>query len=881
MKFLPFSLLTLFHPLLVSSLPAGVITVETTVQLSNPDILAYNVGHFVPGTNAQDFWRYSGVNGARMFLSPGNIEPDDDIPGIGDGVTDLDSFLTRRAALRADPLNEDFIDWPDFIDQYENNLTGNSSGGNRFYPSFALAELRKLDIEILVQITGSERSLPIANDEDWAGKWEFWQHYYAQAFYLAREFDVERYQMFNEPNHPNADGLTQANWLMRLQLASDAIQNAVADVNAHYGKSLTPLVYGPVNSGGDAYQSWGSVGVRNRHTNFLGETDPDYLVMHRYDYHQYNSSPSGFASELNDMRADIAADMAPETRFRMSISEFNVHTNGTFDTIPETLDTPEKYTRLGAISARLAQNFEKELYCFKFAQTPNSNANYPVSKNGMHYVNNTGEPYTYGGATRAAEVWRLFNKALQPGGNQLRFDRDADGSVDDLEIRVTHVPEENNYYIFLANEGGNAQITIDTSAWNIPADTPFLLEQVSESYYGTVRRWGTVAADGTLNFNPGDNDILHNSDTVFLITVPAVDLEEEEVIEASFDATITDGVHADTSFASTTTLLARNDPDSVDQRSAALIQFTLPPVYPPDIQLAVLSVEGRTHTEGATVQGHLYGLDNDAWSGTGAVTWQTAPNLQTNVPAGKLIANRFIAEQGDSAHLQGQFVFNRTDYRTRMVDVTAFLQSQTDGKASFLLSQDPRWDITLPSLEIGDTQVDGLDLVSTEGGTSDSPGPRLRLVRRMDRDQDGISDFAEENVFSTNPELADEDGDGLSDGEEILLHGTDPHLADSDGDGMNDGDETIAGTDPLDSASTLHLRLVERSSDGAAVLEWDSVDGRRYDLHRTFSLQTGDWGSPISQQTGNGSPLRFTDTEVADWPTAFYQLQVEAPGELE
>ena len=54
--------------------------------------------------------------------------------------------------------------------------------------------------------------------------WELWQHYYAQAFYLGRYFDVERYQMYNEPNHSNANGLTITNHLLRLQLVSDAIQ---------------------------------------------------------------------------------------------------------------------------------------------------------------------------------------------------------------------------------------------------------------------------------------------------------------------------------------------------------------------------------------------------------------------------------------------------------------------------------------------------------------------------------------------------------------------------------------------------------------------------------------------------------------------------------
>lgn len=816
------------------------------------------------------------MNGARLFLSPGSIEPTDDISGVGDGVSDQASFLSRRAALRADPLNTAFINWPVFEDRYENTLNGNSSSGNRYRYNYALGELRKLDINILVQITGSESKLPITDEDDWAGKWEFWQHYYAQAFYLGREFDVERYQMFNEPNHSNAGGLTIANWLMRLQLASDAIQTALSDVNDRYGKSLTPLIYGPVNSGGDQYNDWGEAGVLNRHTNFLGEEDDNYWVMHRYDYHQYNDTPAQFASDLNRMRSAISADMAPETRFRMSISEFNVHTNGFFDTIPETLDTPEKYARLGAISALLARNFQKELYCFKFGQTLNANSEYLVAKNGMHYQQSSGAPYTTGGATRAAEVWRLFNKALKPGGDQMRFDRDVDGSIDDLEFRATFDPSTNNYYIFSVNESSSAQLTIDVSAWNIPAGTPVLLEEVSEDYYGGVRRWGVVSADGLLLFNsdnPEDIDILQKGNDVWLITIPAGDLQPEETVMAGHDATVTDGVYANTTYVATDSLLARNDPSTRDNRSAGLIQFDLPAIYPPDIQLAALSVEGRTNTADASVQCHLYGLDDDSWSEQESLTWSNAPNLQQGAAAGNLISNRYITDQGDSAFIQGQFVFDRTDYRNRMINVTSFLKQQTDQKVSFLISQDPRWDVGLPDLTTGDTQVDGVEILSVEGSSTE--GPQLRIVRRLDTDNDGISDEAEVDVFSTDPNLADADGDNLNDGQELLLYNTDPAKADTDGDGSSDYLEVLAGTDPTDPASNLKLGITVLRADGSVEISWNSTAGLEYTVYRTTDLRPVLESDLVRTVIGLEGTTTYIDHPSSSAKKHFYRIGVK------
>jgi len=224
-----------------------------------------------------------------------------------------------------------------------------------------------------------------------------------------------------------------------------------------------------------------------------------------------------------------------------------------------------------------------------------------------------------------------------------------------------------------------------------------------------------------------------------LITVPAGNSESNELLNVSVDSTVTDGSSSTTSFETTETLLAQNDPTSINNRNAALIQFDLPTIYPPDIQLAVITMEGRTvnAANGEPVQCHLYGMDDDSWAEGGNVTWDTAPNLSQDTPAGNLIANRYIEDQGNSLHLQGQLLFDRDNYRERFMNVTDFVKQQSDLTASFLISQDPRWDFTLPALadlaffdrdtpypRTGDTQAGGIDIESSEGGS----GPQLRLV---------------------------------------------------------------------------------------------------------------------------------------------------------
>ncbi|MCP4810150.1 MAG: hypothetical protein GY884_32835 [Proteobacteria bacterium] len=135
-----------------------------------------------------------------------------------------------------------------------------------------------------------------------------------------------------------------------------------------------------------------------------------------------------------------------------------------------------------------------------------------------------------------------------------------------------------------------------------------------------------------------------------------------------------------------------------------------------------------------------------------------------------------------------------------------------------------------------DTDSDN-DLVCDiwEGGTTayrdepiDSDADGIYDFRDDDSDNDGFSDTSEAGVGGGCPEPADTDGDGsydtqdedadgdgLSDYDEVYVWGTDPYDGDSDGDGQTDGAEIAAGTDPLDSGSSIegvYVEVEERTS---------------------------------------------------------------------
>ncbi len=682
---------------------AATVTAQASILGPTPSSLAYNSGHFVPGSNTRDWWHYSGVTGARVFITASLIESPSQIPGGSTGITNQASFLARCAALRANPRASAYVNWSYVTNRYGLTL---EHGSNTLNVNYACAELRRLAIRILACITASAGTFPITDANDWGGKWGLWQHFYVQAFYLGREFEVERYQMYNEPN---LDSLTQADFLQRLQIAADAVQSALADVNQLYGKSLAPQMYSPVSAGtaSSTYSSWGQPLVMNRHVNLLGQTDPNFWLLGHYDYHEYNSTPANFGANLASLNGSLAADMSPEPRFPTAISEFNVHTASTFNTMTETLDSPSQYARFGALVANLVNNGCDDLYCFKFSQTLYSST-VPIKKNGMLFVDNTNAPYNIGGITKAGEVWRLFARAAAPGGNRLNLTKGSGTSGLDLVASYDSAAEM--YHLFSANDSSDVSLTLDVSAWNLPAGQRVLFQEVSEACYGGVKTLTTLT----------NNQIVagtHGSNTCWMLSFPTRALAPGQTVLVTEDAMVADGSNRTLNYGSNVLCKVGNNSTNSSIRSAALLKFHLPAMNKADLQFALLTVRASSINGGSPVQAHVYGVTNNVWFQS-TLTWANAPNLAQNMPPGSDFTNNYVLGAGDSANMVGQLVADAAA-ADHTIEVTDFIRNAPGSEVSFLLAREVRF--------YGDIQDDdGLAIVSREGDPVN--GPRLQLV---------------------------------------------------------------------------------------------------------------------------------------------------------
>jgi len=821
------------------------LAVGTNVTGATPQILGYNMGTFWEGSNTRDWWRYAGVNAARMFLHPNNF------PLQGkDNVTTSAEFLARKAALQADPLGSTSINWATFADRFANRNVESGGVAQRYKTDHTVGTLRQMGVSMLMQVTASEGFFPITSAGDWGGKWQLWKHYYAMAFHLARHFDVRRYQMFNEPDHPNAAGLLPSNWLMRLQLVKDAVTSAIADVNRLYGKNLVPLVYAPVTASSNVDAAWGGFALSNIRTDFLGQTNSAFRSFDRYNYHHYNSSPDSFGGRVSTNRAAVAAALAGNPTLPLAISEWNVHTSAEFELRPtETLDTPAKFSRFGAIAAQLAGNRLDEMFVFKFTQTTSAGNASGVVKNGMHHADWDNAPYNHGAITQAGEAYRLFNRAAAPGGQLLSFS--ATGDAANLDLVVIRQPAEGRYYIYSANqEATSCVLALDAKSWGLPEGAFATVQEVSATSNG-----GVIAVEEVKNGRlPARGQPGYSVRLYTIETAPA----QAQMIEVAEDAMLADGANKNSNFGSVTTLRARNDATNADHRNVAALKFAMPLVYGPDILQAVLVMPAASDGTTNAVQAHVYGLTNNAWS-SGSTRWTTMPALRQGIAPGKFISNNVIDNSPTGgASIQGKIVTaggNTTDAR---VDVSGFVRERfADGATaiSFIVAQDSRWDMEIVTQTPGDTQDGGVRIVSREAATDLQPASQLLLVRRIDTDHDGISDTAEQGEFGTSPAAADTDGDGLSDGEEILLHGTKPLLTDTDGDRQNDRAEILLGMNPLDASSVWNAKGTCSGSN--FTVAWPGAAGLTFRVQRSQNLTS--WTN-IHLVPGNAGLMSYTDT---------------------
>jgi len=435
----------LFLTLLISLGHAAEVRVTDQVVGKTPAILGINTGDMPQGSAFPEWIRALGVNGARLRL---NIAPQ----SAENSKIATEADLTRKAKeLRAQAENKTPLLW-----QYPSKISTES-----------LHALREAKIELLATITCPYAFKLLQSDgkTNWSNALSFWEAYYAEAYQLASQHQVRRYQLFNEPNHKESAKLTQEEYSARMVIGTDAIQAALSDAAQTTKTDLSPLISAPCTAGisnfkksgkpeeRDSKIGWGELSMRDRHRRIDGKEDSAYEQFQQYAVQHYSTNPDSTLERLRELQTEVRTANRSKD-FPMIMSEYNIHTARDFAKKDTTMDSPEEFSDLGSMAVGIAESALEELYFFRLTLSQNLDDG-QVKKNGVHHVNEDRLVPEITGTARAAEVIRLACATLTGGRERL-----ATKATDQLRVTATRQKDEVRVLLARTNETSQPQVQI-------------------------------------------------------------------------------------------------------------------------------------------------------------------------------------------------------------------------------------------------------------------------------------------------------------------------------------------------------------------------------------------------------------------------------------
>jgi hypothetical protein len=453
-----------FFTILFNLSHATEVRVTEKVAGKTPDILGINTGDMPQGSAFPEWVRALGVNGARLRL---NVAPE---PLEDPKISSATDLARKAKELRAQAEKKTPLLW-----RYPSKMSTES-----------LRSLRESKIELLATITCPYAFKLLKSDgkTNWSNAWSFWEAYYAQAYQLAAQHQVRRYQLFNEPNHKESAKLTQEEYAVRMVIGTDAIQAALFDAAQSTKTDLPPLISAPCTAGignfkksgkpdeRDSTIGWGELSMRDRHRRIDGKEDSGYDQFQQYAVQHYSTNPESTLERLNELQGQIRTANAGKA-LPLIMSEFNIHTARDFAKKETTMNSPEEFSNLGSMAVAIAESSLEELYFFRLTLSQNLDDG-QVKKNGVHHVNEDLVVPEITGTTRAAEVIRLASATLTGGRERL-----ATQVTDQLRVTATRQKDEFRVLLARTNETSQPQVKI-----SLPSGAS-----------GSLATWETVTSD--------------------------------------------------------------------------------------------------------------------------------------------------------------------------------------------------------------------------------------------------------------------------------------------------------------------------------------------------------------------------------------------------
>jgi len=653
---------------LSQTMPASpVVTLRPVPKVvgTSMEYVGFSSVHIVEGENQAAWLRYMGVNGVRTWYTANRHVKKEDLR-LGDPVATVEEFARRRAAVRADPVRCGVIDWEALASRSASRFVDDDSV---FTVDHANLMLRKLGITPLCELNHK------GWDDQWQSAWRNWVTLYAWVFHQARTAGVRHYQYINEPDD-YAGKMKPEIYMRSLQVYSDAVHSAIADVNRLHGLSLTPVFAAPVLAGSGTSEVARNM-MRTIRTDFQGgRADPPLVQW--FCKHRYNSRPYSYVAEIDEMNAMMREESPDRQALPIIYSEFNYSTGANWarPTTSYTCDTPLVFRNQASVWGLATRAGAKAFYQFKFAnemRKSNSVCKTLVRERDPDSpAGSTRKTGDIGDSTKNAEVTRLFAEGfaqarplLDPGC------RSADINVIPLCSRD---PATGRIHLWLPQPNSRADypLTLDLRGLAIPSGALLQIKEVSAARFGeTVQR--LPVTDQPLA-------LIQPKDSVWLIGIES-QASRLEVLAPEADGEVRQGAEAEKCFGCAPVMGVHQGSDNNNR--IAFIRFRLPA----DIATAkrvLLRVHGRAEGPAGEAFDHLvYGTPAANWDEQ-TLNARQAPAVCRTVSA---MAKVDLATR-PVGHLS--FIPGAPE-RTAWLDVTPYAAEHPGAAVTFVLIKEKKY----------------------------------------------------------------------------------------------------------------------------------------------------------------------------------------------
>jgi hypothetical protein len=469
--------------------------------------------------------------------------------------------------------------------------------------------------------------MPISIHNDYAEKWEYWKWQFVSTYWLAKNFDVTDYQLWNEPDHVQLGGnISQDDYMEWVRYGSDAKRAAIQAVNAKYGKNLKAKIYAPVITSPKAFSArldntdtrddvtgWGQRIAQGLHTDYKGET-VSYNIVDVFDIHRYRDDAYVYADEMAEMQEGMKANTPDGSVLPINFSEQNVENTSTFEKTGDDLDMPLLFTDQALIYARTMERGVYGIQSFKYSNVDGSNVGFQFTANGP-------ANFDTGGYRKGASVVKLFAKGFTQGRDLYR--------TTTLNLPATQnsgfVSSDGvNYYVWSVNTSDSSACALqfNLAEVDVNPNSPITVEEVSAERNGEVVIRDTAHAGKSLQFT-------QPKQSVWLISIPRGGKTKTVALDSIADAQVQGGAAAAQNFGSADSMQVQKGA-SVESDRISYLKFDLTSTNKKEVssakkvQRAILNIYGWNGIDIQPFAFHLYGITDNTWSEDG-INWLNAP----------------------------------------------------------------------------------------------------------------------------------------------------------------------------------------------------------------------------------------------------------------